>query len=133
LKASLTTNELEEASRRALEELGCRFYTNRTIQITEYEVIEPVSMIIRITRVSNGPSFTRFGTLFTNILDSSSKREISDLDVVLPEYSTSASQLASEFVRALLGTLSKKPWQGLNLSEGVDAKADWNSWLRRTR
>jgi hypothetical protein len=133
LKASVTAKELEEASKGTLEKLGCKFYTNRTAEITEYEVIEPVNIIIRVSRMPSGHRFSRFGTLLPGLPDSGSGRQMSNLEIVLPEQSTPASQMASQFVGELLGALPRKPWQGLSLFETRSARADWNSWLRDAR
>jgi hypothetical protein len=133
LKASLTAKELEEASKGTLGKLGCKFYTNRTAEITEFEVIEPVNLIVRISKMPSGHPFSRFGTLFGNLPSSGSNRQMSNLEIVLQEQSTSASQVASQFVDVLLGALPRKPWQGLSPFETMSAKVDWNSWLRKAR
>lgn len=133
MKASITAKELEEASVKVLEKLGCKFYTNRTTEITEFEVIEPVSIIVRISKTLGGHQFTRFGTLFASLPDTGSHREMSNMEIVLPERSTSASQIAARFVQDLLDALPKKPWQGLGTFETINTRADWNSWLRKAQ
>jgi hypothetical protein len=125
MKASFPANELGDASKRVLEELGYEFYVNKTIEITEFEVIKPASILLRVTRLPVEPPMTRMGTLFGWTDGPRNRGETCELEIVVREKNSSSLQVAALFVDRLVSTLTKKPWQGLGSFE----RAAWNSWL----
>ena len=109
------------AAERSLGKLGFRFARHEGSNMVEFEIAWPDPFLVIISHLAEVeyPSPV-FGFILPRRL-----AESTDLRIEFPVESSFSRQRASEFVRELLSTLKRPPWQGLGLIPSGTAKAMW--------
>jgi len=113
--------EMVSAAERSLGKLGFRFAKHEGSNVVEFEIAWPDPFLVIISHLAE----VEYPSPIFGFILPSRLAECTDLRVEFPVENGLSRQRASEFVRELLGTLKKPPWQGLGIIQSGTAKTMW--------
>lgn len=118
MRTALPFDDLVNCSDAVLKRLGYSFHRNQTQKVSEFEVYEPCSFLVRVEDMND--AFRPGGFMALG----GGGGMGNSISMIFDERSPTRPYV-SAFARALLETLPRKPWEGLGHISSRTSKAYW--------
>ena len=119
MRTLLPYDDLVNCSDTALKHLGYGYHRNQTAKVQEFEVFDPAEFIVRIEDLRDTVSPGAFMGI------SWGRDPGNSISMIFSKLDAEGKARVSAFVRALLETLPRKPWEGLGLISSRTSRAFW--------